>query len=193
MRCRQLDHFAGTDKQDPDLGQILEQLGSQSHGGRRHADRMGADFGGSAYFLGHGEAALKQLIECGAQRAGVIGRPDRVLELAKNLRLAQHHGIETTGNTKGVTCGLPVRQRVGVASEFAGGNLSEFGQPVDSAVQFGPVGRAIDLGSVASGEDCRLGATVVRCTQLLQCFAESIQAKREPAAQIERRGGVVQT
>ena len=57
----QLNHFASTDKQDPDLGEILKQLACQPDRARRHTDGMCANFGGRSHFLGHREGALEHL------------------------------------------------------------------------------------------------------------------------------------
>jgi hypothetical protein len=53
----------GAAEQHPRLGEVLEQLAGQAHGGGGHADGVGADLGGAAHFLGHREAALEQLVQ----------------------------------------------------------------------------------------------------------------------------------
>ena len=99
--------------------QILEELPGQAHRRRRHADRMGADLGGSAHFLGHGEGALEELVQGGAQRAGGVGLAHGLLELAQDLGLAQHHGIQPAGHPEGVPRGVAAFAHVGVVCAAA--------------------------------------------------------------------------
>ena len=94
----QFDHFAGTHKQHFDFGQVFKQLTGQTHSRRRHADGVRANLGGGPHFLGHGKAALKQLIERTAQRAGLFGCANGVFELTQNLSLAQNHGVQPAGH-----------------------------------------------------------------------------------------------
>jgi hypothetical protein len=100
----QLDHLAGADEQHA-RGQVFEQLAGQAHGGGGHADGVRADLGGAAHFLGHGKAALEQLVQRGAQGAGVLGGAHGVLHLAQDLRLAQHHRVQPAGHAEGVARG----------------------------------------------------------------------------------------
>ena len=52
--------------------------------------------------LGHGEGALQQPVQVGPDRAGRTRGEIRLLHLAKDLGLADHHGIETGSHTEQV-------------------------------------------------------------------------------------------
>ena len=70
------------------------------YGSRRDGDRARADLGVGTYFLGYGERVLEQSSEVAAQRIGLLGVAKRVLQLPENLRLAEHHRIESAGHTE---------------------------------------------------------------------------------------------
>ena len=84
------------------LAQVFEQLRGQPHRGGGHADRVRADLGGGAHFLGDRERALEQLVQRACQRAGGFGLAHRLLHLAEDLRLAEHHRIEAAGDAERV-------------------------------------------------------------------------------------------
>ena len=53
-----------------------------------------------AHFLGDRERALEHLVQRGAERAGGVGLAHRLLHLAEDLRLAEHHRIEPAGDAE---------------------------------------------------------------------------------------------
>ncbi len=112
----QLNHLARANKQDANLRQILKQLAGQAHGSGGHADAVRTDFGAAAHLFGHRKAALEQLVQGAAQRPGIFGRAHGVFELAQNLRLAQHHGVEARGHAKGMAGHATVFQQSRSAS-----------------------------------------------------------------------------
>ena len=191
MGRTQLDHLAGPDKQDPDLREVFEQLARKPHGRGCHADRMGADFGGRAHLLGHGKRTLEHLAQGGAQGARLFGRTHGVLQLAEDLRLAQHHGIEAAGHTEGVARRHAVFEGVGMGAQHCGRNATRLGQPVQRRLQFGVFTGTIDFRPVAGGDNCRFRLTGQGLAQSVQRGLDLFGGEREPAAQIERRGGVV--
>ena len=131
VRRAQLDHFARADKQHIDLAQVFKQLSCQSNGSRRHADAVCADFGGAAHLFGNGKRALEHLMQGGAQCADFTRRAHRVFHLPQDLRLAQHHGVEATGDAKRMACGLFIDHGVDVALQAVGADATRFGQPVE--------------------------------------------------------------
>jgi hypothetical protein len=58
VRRGELDHLARADEQHLRLAQVLEQLRREADSRRRHADRVAADLGRGAHFLGDRERAL---------------------------------------------------------------------------------------------------------------------------------------
>ena len=127
-RC-QVNHFASTDKQHLDVAQVFKQLAGQPHGGGGHADAVRADFGAGAHFLGDGKRALEQLVQRGAHGTGVFGGAHGVFHLAQNLRLAQHHGVESAGHPKGMARGLVVLQRVRMGAQHRQRDAAVVRQP----------------------------------------------------------------
>ncbi|OIQ80212.1 hypothetical protein GALL_380470 [mine drainage metagenome] len=190
----QLDHFAGADEQHPAVGQVLEHGFGQLDAGRCHADRMRADLGRRAHFLGHRERALEHLPQRAAQRAGLGRGAHRVLHLAEDLRLAQHHRIEPAGDAEGMAHGAVLHQPVAVLEQFAGVQVALARQPVDQRLAR-VVGRgAVDLGAVAGRQDRGLDRAVVARQQGI---AQRAQAVPEPVGREgqtlahPQRGGLV--
>ena len=102
VRDGQFNHLACAHKQHFDITEVFKQLPAQPHRRRRHADAVRANLSVAAHIFGHGKAALKQLVQCGAHRTGVFGGAHGVFHLAQYLRLAQHHRVEPAGDAKGV-------------------------------------------------------------------------------------------
>ena len=115
MARGQLRHLARAHDHDGAVGQRAENLARQLH--RRVADRNGhlADAGLRAHPLGHAEGAGDQAVQPAADRAAILGRGVGGLELAQNLRLADHHGIQAGGHAEqvmdGVAALVPVEVR----------------------------------------------------------------------------------
>ena len=173
------------------MAQVFKQLPGQSHGGSGHADRVGADIGGAAHLFGHGEGALEQLRQGAAQRARLIGNAHRIFELPQNLRLAQHHRVQTAGHSEGVARCLGIAQGVGVAAQRMGGDAAALRQPVQGAFNFRLATGAVDLGSVAGGDDGGFGNLHQTLAQGVEVGDDLIQTKSEATAQVQWRGGVV--
>ena len=193
----QLDHLARAHEQHADLGQVFEQLAGQPHGGSGHADAVGADLGGAAHFLGHREAALEQLVQRAAQGACVLCGAHGVLHLAQDLGLAQHHGIEPAGHAEGMARHMAVFQQIGVRAQQFGRDAAAVGQPVQRMVHGRHFGRAVDLGTVAGGENGGLDGAVLaagagqRFAQALQRGHDLVKRERETSPHIKRSRVVV--
>jgi hypothetical protein len=67
--------------------------------------------------FGDRERALKKLVEQQAERAGLLRGAHGVLELAEDLRLAQHHGIEPARHAERVLDRVLARQLIHVRIE----------------------------------------------------------------------------
>jgi hypothetical protein len=122
---------------------------------------------------------------------GVFGGAHGVFHLAEDLRLAQHHGIQPAGHPKGVAGDLVVLQGVGMRSQQGGRDAAAVRQPVQRVVQVGLFAGAIDFGAVAGRQQRGLGLARQRLAQGAQSGLDLVQGVGEPAAQIERCGGVV--
>ncbi len=192
----EFDHLARAHEKDADLRQVFEQLPGQAHGGGGHADAVGADLGAGTHFLGDGEAALEELVERGAERAGRLCRAHGVLHLAEDLGLAQHHGIEPAGHAERMARHEAFLERVGVRAQQRRAHAAAVGEPVERMVQRRLLAGAVDLGAVAGGEDggfhLRMArGAAQRLAQALQRGRDLVDGERKTAAQIERRGRVV--
>jgi hypothetical protein len=165
-----------------DFAQVFEQLAGQPGGRCGHADGVRADLGGTAHLLGHRKAALEQLVQRGAQRAGFVGQAHRLLHLAEDLRLAQHHGIEPAGHAEGVPRGVVPVHHVGMLAQVLGAHAALLGQPVQRRLQqrrHAVAGRRrcaqrqVQLGAVAGGDDGRFGV------HPLQAVVQPAQRRRQ--------------
>ena len=201
VRRRQLDHLAGAHEQHPHLAQVLEQLQRQAHRRRRHAYRMGTDLGGAAHLLGHREGTLEQLVQRAAQGAGQPRFAHGELDLAQDLRLAQHHGIESGGDAERVACRRAALGHVGMVGQLGGAGAALLGQPGQRRLrQVGCraghrriAGRHVELGAIAGGQQRGLGCGA------RQALAQRVQRRRQPlgregetGANVQRRAVVVQ-
>ena len=87
-----------------------------------------------AHFLRHRERALEQLVQQRAERAGRLGRAHRLLHLAEDLRLAQHHRVEAGGDAERVA------HRLLAAAGCRGSGRSSVG--LEAVIAREPVGAA---------------------------------------------------
>ena len=188
----QLDHFAGADEEHAGFAQVFEELRGQAHRGRGHADGVAADLGRGAHFLGHRERALEHLLQRAAQGAGGIGLAHRLLELAEDLRLAEHHRVEPAGDPEGMAGRRRPFEHVGMRTQGVARHAAHAGQPVDGRLHGLSVGTHVDLGTIAGGDDGDLVDTLQPRAKTLQRLDQLLRREREPAAQIERRGRVVE-
>jgi hypothetical protein len=56
--------------------------------------------------LATAKGVLKEFVQRRTKSAGLLGNAYRLLHLAENLRLAENHRIEPTGNPKGMANGI---------------------------------------------------------------------------------------
>ena len=75
----------------------------------READRVHADLGAGAHLFRNRERALEQLVQRGAQGAGRVGLAHRELQLAEDLRFADHHRREAAREAECVARGEVAR------------------------------------------------------------------------------------
>ncbi len=84
-----------------------------------------------------------------------------------------------------------VVQHVGVVQQLLWAHAAGLGQPVDGGFERHVLGGAVDFGAVAGGEQRDLGLLRQAGAKTLQGGGQLIEREREPAAQIERRGLMV--
>ena len=79
----------------------------EAHRGGCERDCIGADPGLGTYALGRRKGGLKQLVEPRPGAARLVRDAVGVLQLPEDLRLAEHHRIESRGDAEGVFDGTP--------------------------------------------------------------------------------------
>jgi hypothetical protein len=121
----------------------------------------------------------------------IFGGAHGVLHLAQDLGFAQHHRVEPAGHTKGVARRLRIFQGVDVGPQHGGGDAAAMGQPVQRMVGLVRLARAIDLGAVAGGDDGGFRMVRKGLSQSLQRGRDLVDGKGKTAAQIQRRGCVI--
>ena len=157
MRHAQLNHFPRTHKQNVDLGEVFKELRRQFHGGGGHADGVRTDLGGASDPFGHGEASLKELIQGRAQRPCVPGRLHGSFDLPQNLWLPKHHRVQATGHSKRVSCSQVVFVAVAMGLKGAFVHPPKRRKPILGLLQITGLQCTVNLGSVASRQNRRLG------------------------------------
>src|SRR5674476_147934 len=185
----QLDHLAGADEQDLLLLQAGENACGKLHRRRRHRHHVGADLGVGAHFLGHCKRALEQLVQQRPESAGRFCQAHRLLHLAQDLRLAQHHGFEARGDAKRVAHRLFLGQGVEVRLQLLRLHAVILGHPEQRFVRL--LGGTVELGAVAGGEDRRLPHQL-GLGQFAQRRFQFFGVKHHLLADRERSGVVVQ-
>ncbi len=188
----QLDGFAGADKQDAGLAQVREQAFCQTHGGECDRHRIGADAGVGAHTLGHGKGLLQQAFHRRMQSTGAARGLIGILDLAENLRLAEHHRIQPGSHAKQVAdggiIGVPVKELI----EPALGQSMVAEQPMLRGGLRTGFDFDVKFGAVAGGKDQRLvHAGLAR--QVGQCRWRRFRRKRDSFAQFQWRGQMIQS
>ena len=184
----ELAHLPGAHEQDGAPRERGENLLGQLDGRERDGNGMTPDLRLRAYPLGDGERLAKQGVEGGPHRLRRLGQRERVLHLAKDLRLAQHHRVEAGGDPKDVPHGIAVD--VGVEHRLNGGGIdtSEARELPEGcrAGRAGRFGHPVHLHPIAGGEDEQLGGDAQ------QNVAQLVLLHRERFAQVDGRRLVVE-
>ncbi len=144
----EFDRNAGTDEQRRVLLEVGEELLRQGY--RRVGDRNGAraDLGVGAYFFRDRKGVLEQSRQLLADGPGALGVAVGVLELAENLRFAQHHGVEPAGHPEDVAqCRVVVQLEQRVRER--GVQVVRIVQPFLQAPPACIVRHYVELGAVA--------------------------------------------
>ena len=105
------------------------------------------------YFLGDCERALEQPIQHQAKRARGFRGAHRLFHLAEDLRLTQHHRIQSRCDAKSVRHRLVVGQCVQVGRKCVGGKVMRGTKPPCYRLRRTAV--KVHLGAIAGGQDRR--------------------------------------
>ncbi|MNF52621.1 hypothetical protein D3C84_339720 [compost metagenome] len=186
------DGLAGADQQRLAAVQVGEYLLGQADGGERHGNRVLSDGGIGAHRLGGAEGGLEQTAEQRAHGAGLARYSVGGLHLAKDLRLAEDHGVQPGGDAHHVADRGVVRVYVGAGAQLFQAQIVVAGQPGKHLIGAGMVLLQVKLAAVAGGEDGRLAAGR-DATQLLQGLHQLLGSEGHAFADIYRGGLVVDT
>jgi hypothetical protein len=191
MPCGELDGLAGADQQNAGLAQVTEDLLCKTHPGEGDRNRMRADLGVRADPLGDSKAMLEQPVEAGTQAAGVARQLPGVLDLAQDLRLAQHQRVEAGGYPEQVAHSVTVMVLIQAAPKNVELKPVGLGQPACGLALVAVADAAVDLGAIAGGNDRGLLHTCP-CQQRGQRFGQALGRERHLLAQGDWRGLVAQ-
>ena len=136
------------------------------------------------------ERALEKLVQQQPESAGFLGGAHGVLELAENLRLAQHHRVEPARYAERVFDRPLMRQLVDVRFEVLGFQLVIVGKPVQRPPRLRRV--AIDFRAVARG-NYRGFRDRIAVNEVAQRLHQVFGMKNHLLAQRKRRSLVVDT
>ena len=161
---RQRADLAGADHQHAAAVEAAENLARQRHRGKAHRDRPFAERGLRAHALADAERRVK---EAGEHRADALARGrhlERVLDLAEDLRFADHQRVEAGGHTEQVPRGVLVGPHEDVRLERLGGQPVVAVEELDqlTACARRVVAGDVDLRAVAGGQHHRLAGGVAR-------------------------------
>ncbi len=142
-----------------------------------------------ADLFGRLQGGLEQPVGEASGELGLLGGEVGLLDLARDLRFPDHHGIEAAGDGEKVLDGFGPFLEVEVRREirFAGRELRE--EPVNVAVELG--GHAVDFHPVAGGEQDDFGE-VAGQLEAAAVAAQPGGMDRQLLAQFDRRGPIAQ-
>ncbi len=131
---------------------------------------------------------MEQLVERGPGTAGLLRHAVRIFELTQDLRLAEHHGVETRGDAEGVFYGLLFLVNVQTGGEVEIIAMVPFEPP--RQFRAGRGSRPVDLGAVTRGQNDHLCDSGF-LPQSAQRGNQSVLAERHLFAQSDRCGRVI--
>ncbi len=155
-------HLARSHEQDRLSIQRTEDLPGEVDRNRGDGDAGRADLGLGADALGDGEGTLQEAFEGGGDSANLAGDGVGLLDLAKNLGLADDHGVERAGDAEEMADGIALAELVEVRREGGEGDAEElFEEPRQALRSIGALGRRIvegflsgeELDAIAGGEN----------------------------------------
>jgi hypothetical protein len=190
VRATKLDHLAGPDEKHVLARDRRVDALRKLHRGRRHRNGARPDLGLCAHRLRDRERPLKKLVQDEAERAGGFRAFHRLLELAEDLRLAEHHRIETARHSKRVLHRLVLREMIEIRLELLGFHAVVVGEPAHRGVRLDAA--AVNLGPIAGRND-RGFFHPLAFGEIAKRDDELFSMKHHALAHVERRGVVVQS
>ena len=186
-----LGGLAGADDQHPCAVEAAEDVAGQLDDGVAERHRAGGDPGLRARPPAGGDGGLEQSPQHRAGRPHVLGQRRRLLDLAEDLRLAEHHRSEAAGHRQ------QVARRLAVALDVEPPVLGRLRRPLDEdAGEAGAVGlfvvarHQVEFGAVAGRQQAGLGHLLAR-QQVDQRLLGVGRRVAQPLAHLDRRGAEV--
>ena len=178
------DRLAGADQERGAVVEAREHRPGHAHGGSTPPTRRSRRSRVSVRTrLATEKAAWNRRFSIGPGRAGFLGRAVGVLELPEDLRLAEHQRVESRRDREDMRDGahvlVPVQAVVDARPE-----LVVALQPV-AELRLARLGRAVDLGAVAGGDDQRLADR--RAGSPARAAPRACAPARIPRARVPRR------
>jgi hypothetical protein len=112
-----------------------------------------------------------------------------VLDLAEDLRLADHHRVEPAGHPEHVADRVALRVGIQVGRDLGERETVKARQPVGRVLRL--LGRKVEFGAVAGRQDRRL-AHRIRVREIVQGLDQPLRLERDAFADGERCGVVIQ-
>ncbi len=161
----------------------------------RHQGRAGSvDAGLGMRPLADPQRLLEQVVKQPSGRAGVLGGPQGDLDLAEDLRLADHHRVETAGDREQVLDGPVLVVHVQVRCQLIEPDRAvprhELGDLRDAGVELLDVG--VDLDPVTRRQHDGLG-DVRRVNRVAKQLGPRVVVERDAFEQRHRCGAVRET
>ena len=186
----EIDHLAGADHERGALAQVRVHAPREADGRGGERDGVGADLRLGADALRGRKRRLKKLVERGTGAAGLVRYAIGILELAQDLRLAEHHGVESRGDGEGMRDGEPVLMDVQARGEIQVVAVMIL-EPLRE-LRGARIARPVHFRAIAGRENHHLGDTAL-LLQRAQRRGQAILVERHFLAQRKRRGLMVET
>ena len=167
-----LAHLARSDDHDPATFQITQTGPGQVDCGVGHRRGRSADRGFGSGTFADLDRMAKQQIQRRSRRPVVAGNIPSGANLAQDLGLTEHIGLDTRRNREKMIDGTIVMVAVQMLGDLIGAYITEQTQGI-ADVSIGAVetfGDGVDLGAVAGRQHDRLGDVRAR-TQIVKHFA----------------------
>ena len=179
MPGHQLNGLAGPDQQCLVTGHVGKNMVRHAHRGIGNGNRVLTNGGLGAHPLCHGKGVLKQTGQEGTAGAVLPGQRVGIFELAKNLRLAKHHGIQAGSHTHHMAHGITVTMQIQGLFQLRYIHVMKAGQPAKHHGDAVIITRQIEFGTVAGGENGRLAGTG-RSPELGKRLGHALGRERHP-------------
>ena len=192
VTCGKFDGFTCADQQHAGIGEVGENPLGQAHGGECDRDRIGADAGIGANPLGHREGVLEQALQRRIEGACVAGHVVRTLDLAQDLRFAEHHRLKASGDAEQVAHRIGLGVAIEELIDIGAVQLLVAVQPLERRGLRARIDVAVKLGTIAGREDHRLAHARLG-HQITQGADRVVRAECRPFAQGDRGAKMIES